>query len=389
MVDVKPLASSTPILDSGVLPPRRKKGYTLGFIIGLLISILFGVVVFKVADTQDQGDLAIASLFAAFIVVVTIHEIGHTAAGWFVGFHFSSIAIGPIQFGFEYGKLKFRVLQGASAGGFAGIHIDRVRRLRHRLLIFIIAGPLANLVSGILSLFLLKYVAPSSSKNWMVPMGTGFAYLSLLIGIINLIPMGSKLQNDGTRIWTLLNSYEKARRWISAIALAKESQKGVPLRLWKRTWLKAASSLKDESYDEFLGNWIAYIAANGRKDIPELTARLERCLALSHFLSTPKRDEIAREAAILSAWYRNDAETADKWLTQRVYPKNTTQLIQIRTRIALACARREFTEAFSGLKEGTIFIDALPDTPFKKTLREGWKEWEGEVKERADQPVGT
>ncbi|HET6179724.1 MAG TPA: hypothetical protein VFE61_22570 [Candidatus Sulfotelmatobacter sp.] len=65
-----------------------------------------------------------------------------------VGFRFSSIAIGPIGLRLEYGRLKIHFQSRLPAGGYAGMHVNRIRRLRRRLLIFTAGGPAANLLIG-------------------------------------------------------------------------------------------------------------------------------------------------------------------------------------------------------------------------------------------------
>jgi hypothetical protein len=144
MADVE--QSETPILDSGVLPPQRKKNSVLGFCFGVVIGILFLVVVIKASSTESQKDIAGFTYFIALGLAVIIHELGHLIAGWLVGFHFASISVGPFILGKEHGKIKIHFRQGLGALGFAGVHIDRIRRLRRRFLIFIIGGPASNLL---------------------------------------------------------------------------------------------------------------------------------------------------------------------------------------------------------------------------------------------------
>jgi hypothetical protein len=84
----------------------------------------------------------------SFVLTVIVHEVGHLLGGWIVGFRFSFISIGPFSLKLEYGKIKLRVVRAMPAAGYAGMHVDRVRRLRRRLLFFTIAGPLTNLLSA-------------------------------------------------------------------------------------------------------------------------------------------------------------------------------------------------------------------------------------------------
>jgi hypothetical protein len=281
MSDSHESVSITPILDSGVLPPPRPKKRALGVIVGFGIGILFAVVVDKFISTASQPNLTLLSYCASFVLAVTIHELGHLTAGWLVGFHFSHISVGPFSVGLEYGRLKIKVRRDLGALGYAAMHIETVQGLRRRLLLYIAAGPAANLISGTLAALFVNFAPPSFRTIWVTSFAVGFAALSLLVGLTSLVPYGKTLRSDGTRIWMLLNSCDGTRRWIAAAALGSQQRKGVRPRNWKRTWLKAVCSVRDASIDEISGNMLAYIAASDIKDAPTATAHLERCLELA------------------------------------------------------------------------------------------------------------
>ncbi len=253
------------------------------------------------------------------------------------------------------------------------------------MLIFVIGGPAANLMSAAAIVVLVRYVFPSSADTWVAPFAAGFAYFSLFLALVSLLPLLPNSRSDGARIWMLLTSYNRTRRLISALALASQTRRGVPLKFWKKSWLRTVASIRDASFDEFTANWIAFLAASSRKEAPEAAAHLERCLELAHALSIVKRDELAREAAIFTAWFRCDVVGAEKWLAQMKHPKQTTRIMQLRMRVALDSARADYESAFSGLHEGAVFIDALPETPFKVMLKESWQEWEGEIQGRKNE----
>jgi len=373
---------STPILDSGVLPPLRPRKRALGVIIGFCIGILFAIVVDNVGSKGSHPGVALLSYFASLGIAVTIHELGHLAAGWFVGFHFSHISLGPFSLRVEYGRLKVQIRRDFGALGYAGMHIETVNRLRRRLLLYAASGPSANLISGTLAALFVSLAAPSFRTTWVASFAAGFSVLSLLMGLLSLVPYGKTLRSDGARIWMLLHSYEGTRRWITAAALASQQRKGVQAKNWKRTWLKAVCSVRDASIDEISGNMLAYIAASAIKDAPTAAAHLERCLELAPLSQPTARDFVAREAAYFCAWFRGDPTLADRWLAQMKRPKLTNPLLQIRTNIALGCARHNFDEAIGAWHKGADFIERLPVTVIKGLLQESWQEWGDEIQER-------
>jgi len=306
------LGSLTPILDSATIPKRNRKTFA-SIAIGFLISIPLSAILILVSnDARRIWNGPACYVFPTYILsilmAIVFHEMGHLAAGWLVGFRFSSITIGPISLGLEYGRLKLQ-LRAVLAGGYAGMHVERLGRLRQRLRVFIAGGPIANLVTAVLCASLLIYRPPESTVMaitlemlWMI---------SAIFAILNLVPYRvGVLYNDGFRILTLRVSPAKARRWICHCAIANQSQSGVRARMWKRTWLDAVGRIRDGSCDDFSGSWLAYLAANDRKDSATAAAHLERCLELTSGLGPSLQDLVALEAATFSAWFPENPNTS-------------------------------------------------------------------------------
>jgi hypothetical protein len=262
------------------------------------------------------------------------------------------------------------------------MHIETVKGLRRRLLLFIAAGPAANLISGTLSALFVNFAPLSLRATWVAPFAAGFSVLSVIIGLTSLIPYGKTLRSDGERIWMLLNSRDRTRRWIAAVALGSQQRRGVRPRHWKRTWLKALCSVRDASIDEISGNMLAYVAASDIKDAPNAAAHLERCLELAPLSPPASRDFVAREASYFCAWFRSESPLAERWISQMKRPKLTSPLLQIRTNVALDCARHKFDDAINGWQKGADLIERLPGTPIKKPLEESWREWGDEIRDR-------
>ena len=133
---------NAPILESGVLPRRKPGKHLLGFIVGLLTSLLFAAVVGAISTNRTHTSATLLLSLPILMLTVALHELGHVAAGVMVGFHFSSISIGPLSIGLQYGKVKFKIRAQSGPLGYAGMHIETVSRLRRNLFIFGCGGPL-------------------------------------------------------------------------------------------------------------------------------------------------------------------------------------------------------------------------------------------------------
>jgi hypothetical protein len=356
-------------------------------IFGLLLGVPFAMLLIQSWNSardlrNPAADFVFMSYLLSFVLTVVIHEVGHLLAGWIVGFRFSYISVGPLSLKVEYGRLKLRLQRAMPAAGYAGMHLDRVRRLRRRLLFFAAAGPLANLLSAAGAAILLDYFL-SASKSWLYFPTQVFLGISLIIGLVNLVPFRlGMLYTDGARIAMLLSSRPRSRRWICIMALANQNQRGVRSKHLRRTWLEAASSLSDGSVDDFAGNWMAYASANDRKEASLAALHLERCLALVNLLGPTTQDLVALEAAVFTAWFRKDAVTAQKWREQVRKFKAIPQLLRIRADVALPCARVEYDQALIAWQRGLAFIEALPVSAVQKKLKDGWLEWQTEIRER-------
>lgn len=301
-----------------------------------------------------------------------------------VGFHFSSIAIGPFSIGLQYGRVKFQIKAQTGALGYAGMHTDRISGLRRKLLIFGMAGPLTNLVTGALAAAFIVLSPQAERSTWPIALSAAFSMLSLLLFTLSAMPFRSTFHSDGDRVRMLVNSSGEARRWIAAMVLAGQQRKGVrPLR-WKQAWLQAVCAVRDSSIDEFFGNLLAHIAASDRKDISAEASHLERCLELAHLAPVTARDLVASESLYFCAWTRCDSKLAESWHAQLADRRPITPLIGIRTETALACARRDFKEALAQWQKGPDFISQLPSSRIKETLEESWREWGKEITEKSE-----
>src|SRR5713101_7833777 len=133
-------AIETPILNSGVLPERVRKKTRTANVLGAIVGFFVGIIMIEVVGVQASGDLDNARgwlVFASVLIFsITVHELGHLSAGWLLRFRFSLISVGPFCLGLEHGRLKVSVLREMTALGYAGMHIDRVRRLRRRLVVY-------------------------------------------------------------------------------------------------------------------------------------------------------------------------------------------------------------------------------------------------------------
>jgi Zn-dependent protease len=261
-----PLSFDTPILDSGILPPRvRRKigvGTIMGFVGGFFVALTIVKAVGEQADgSSKNGIVEILIFIAALLVSIFIHELGHLAAGWVLGFRFGLISVGPLELHIEHGRFKVSFLREMTALGYAGMHIDGIVRLRRRLLIYAAGGPAANVLTLPLAAMFANHTSFASTHPSSISFAAQLTVISILLSLVSLlpVPLGPTSFTDGSRIAMLFRDRVRARRLMSICAVGALYQNGIHPKNWRQTWLKAASSLADESLDDFSGNWLAYI----------------------------------------------------------------------------------------------------------------------------------
>jgi hypothetical protein len=96
-VNIRPV-STTPILDSGVLPMPVRRASSLTVLAAATIGFLSVFVLMMIGVQANHNVSLLVSYLlaiAAVFLAITVHELGHLFAGWAVGFRFSFISVEP------------------------------------------------------------------------------------------------------------------------------------------------------------------------------------------------------------------------------------------------------------------------------------------------------
>jgi len=161
------------------------------------------------ALAQSDWHIGVSGAWLAVLVIgfvaVLIHELGHAVAANTVGGRVSRIVVFPIEYVVASRKLRFvRHWGRGDLGGYVSYTLDRIEA-RRRHAIVAIAGPLANIVTGIAAGAGMAVTAPNSLPRGGA-VATAFAILSVGMGLANLIPFDG---SDGMR---LLRYFRPVRR---------------------------------------------------------------------------------------------------------------------------------------------------------------------------------
>lgn len=153
-----------------------------------------------------QHGYFLIQLVLAELLMVLLHELGHTGAGLALGMKLRAFIVGPFQWQKREGKWKFRFNAASlfSSGGATALVPTDPRQAQWRHIWMIAAGPLVTLVSGLIALWA-TLTAPSQpwADAWLFL--ACLATLSLLVGMLNLVPFQTnQTYSDGAYLFQLL-----------------------------------------------------------------------------------------------------------------------------------------------------------------------------------------
>jgi len=336
-----------------------------------------------VAAIVLTGNLPSQSIPLGFLLInfltIGIHEFGHLIAGWSVGLRFKGVRIDPFRIRVDSGKWKFKIMPKLF-WGFTFMSLDRIRHVRRRLIICVAGGPAASILCGVAAAFAGEV---GLARQYDSPWPTLLEFLgvwSFVIGCLGLLPYRVRsYASDGMLLRALLFWKPEATQVIASYALSTHNGGSLFPPDYFRRWFRLASvrtKLQDENYCE---NWLAY---EGTQDYEIATQALERCLAASARMDDDQRDKLIVEAAVFTAWRRQDAVKAEVWLKRLQFPDRLHSLWQTRLRIALLCARKQFERAKEELNGGLSLIREAPDTGQRQRAEVEWIAWGEQINQR-------
>ena len=167
------------------------------------------IVIFSAAPAlkAEFGPLLSLSLCCVGVALanalaLAIHEAGHVLGGAYVGLAPETVHIGPITFARRAGFWSARWdWSRPLLGGWVSCALPAENRWR--VVVFVLAGPLANLVLGFIAVWGAIRELPALASCWVGLI----AVQSLFLGALSLVPMrAGELDSDGLALYRLLRA---------------------------------------------------------------------------------------------------------------------------------------------------------------------------------------
>lgn len=235
---------SSAVADAAALHPRAAEvrkpgkasiGVTLGnVVLGGIAGFAAMALVDWLADDHSWPAMLglLAVVVAALWLQVLAHEAGHAVAGMLTGRRLMGAGVGPLRLERGVGGWHLRWGGGVGGvGGFAAMVPDARADGRGATAVFVLGGPLVNLLIAALALAVLRLGPPMgafASVAWGATAACG-----ALLGIVNLLPFKSRgWSSDGYTLRELLRDSPasqvlRAQQCVLGLAMA-----GVRPREW-------------------------------------------------------------------------------------------------------------------------------------------------------------
>lgn len=285
---------------------------------------IFAVVLFvgylmagQLIRTFEAGPLVSAALIAPVFIAemffcLMIHELGHAAAAWLVGWRIQVIAVGPLSY-FPVERRFARTWTIKGRGGFV-LALPGISNGNERgRTVFTLGGPAANLVFGAIGLsFALSLQAQTWNQldTWTLLAGS-LSVDSLAVGFANLIPFwNASRPSDGARLLNHLFGKSTAGTRRNLVWISSQATHGVSPAYWDADRIRALWDYEGPENESGLRDRLLLSHFLALGDVERAVAVTERHMRTAK----SKSPSITLEHAFLIAFVENRGEEAKRIL---------------------------------------------------------------------------
>ena len=313
---------------------------------------------------------------AAIVAAIAVHEAGHVLAGSFVGFRFRYVTVGPIEM-----DRSFRFSRRASVEnvglGWAVFFPAEMKNRPFGCIAMLLAGPMANLVSGCLILAL------PFQKSIMAGV---FIAASFYLGAVNMLPFYTKTgMSDGLRILSILFKRRSHECRLALAQLWDQIKAGIEHETLSPALVEEATAVRYRSILTVVAHSIAYSRAYYQKKDALAADHLESCLASSGWATPGIRYALMADAAIFQVERRHRVDLAELWLAD-VPIDDSTKKYRLRAEGAILQARGDFEAAVRKITECIKEAESILDEPKRHRSVAKLSQWKDEVEQKLAQP---
>ncbi|MEO0629056.1 MAG: site-2 protease family protein, partial [Bacteroidota bacterium] len=257
-------------------------------------------------------------LLPIWLIVITVHELGHTIAGFSQNFELKQFIVGPFiwrtdkegKLNFEWNTQQMGLLAGAALMAPQG-----EIRLASRFRWYAAGGPLASLLFGLLLFILPQIIGLSDFVRSLVQITV---VMTILIGVLSLIPTRvGGMPSDGMRLLTLSQKTPTAQADLMVLRAFVLSQTNSNLDVLPIDELMSLSRNESVPSDLRASNaYYAYTIMLQKGDTEEAYEQLEVALGNIEQMNATLQSYYYLEAALFHFYHSSDLETGKRYYDQ-------------------------------------------------------------------------
>lgn len=256
------------------------------------------------------------SLIYAYFSIL-IHELGHLLLALLNGYDLKACAVGRFALVRTGKRMKLFRTHRQFAGGFVLPVPRSLTRLRKRVFMMILGGPLASFLLFCLGssplLFARNWVANDYAGWWI----TFAAVYNLYIAVFNSLPLRiGYLTTDGGRLLDLARNTPQGQRFMAFYGYNASLRQGIRPRDIDPLIIQRSLAIPEQSKDHVSALLIAYHVALDQGDIHTAGQYLDQALALNLYYPGLFRGSLLLEGVYFEAYIRHQPGIARQWLEQ-------------------------------------------------------------------------
>ncbi|HEX7286424.1 MAG TPA: M50 family metallopeptidase [Candidatus Angelobacter sp.] len=336
-----------------------------------------------IAYLFDHGlILAIASQLGIMFLVTVVHEAGHAVGALALGWQIREFRVLPFS-ARKDADWKIKVSLNLWPGAFVVAEPLPFAKYHTKLQLFALAGPVANLATGIAA----STLRFGSHSTVSFAIAQVFIMWSLAAGLSNLLPVHLHgLELDGYSALVICRRRQPLAARIALVRLKRQVSRGTPLLSLNRRWVALAESTGRASWQNRSGIWLAYYYWLQRLQFDKAAALMEKLLRSCNNDDMNFRALVFSECAVFAS-LRGNRPAALEWKA-RSEKLFLPEYLRRRVNSYVAWSGGRYREA---LQEAIMARDAAQrlDDATRDASLVGWNKWIEELEAKADQPGET
>lgn len=354
----------TPTPQQAQKQQRRTRLFTLSFLWAVILlfggrrwfnKLLYQAAVLDIAWPVLVLGWVVVLLLLYFLLIV-VHEGGHVLGARLARFHLLTFAASWLRITRRANGWQVRLQKPiASLGGMVQAFPTHARHLRRRYAAYIAGGPLANLLTGGLALYLRSALPAAHEVGFSLTRTEYlldnalfyFGWASLLVGGLNLLPLTLKsgYTIDGKKLWHLARGGTAMHQHLGLLYFQSLTYAGTRPRDWDPAQLQAFLAHRSHTVLDFYAHLYAYAYYQDRDDRAPMEEHLAAALEHRHTGPLALQQYVLAEAAVVAALYDEQAGYARQWLDQAQAAKPFAAEEGLFAQAAVAYAEGQLPEA--------------------------------------------